>query len=66
MFWQNLREATIKGIESRENDIQSSIEDAGKSKNELENLNHEAEKIIAKARSDAQEIRSEAKISAEK
>ena len=37
-----------------------------KAKSELENLNHEAEKIIAKARSDAQEIRSEAKISAEK
>jgi len=56
----------LKALESRENDIQSSIEDAEKAKNELENLNHEAEKIIAKARSDAQEIRSEAKISAEK
>jgi len=56
----------LKALESRENDIQSSIEDAEKAKSELENLNHEAEKIIAKARSDAQEIRSEAKISAEK
>ena len=56
----------LKALESRENDIQSSIEDAEKAKSELENLNHEAEKIIAKARSDAQEIRSEAKIAAEK
>ena len=56
----------LKALESRENDIQSSIEDAEKAKSELENLNHEAEKIITKARLDAQEIRSEAKISAEK
>lgn len=56
----------LKALESRENDIQSSIDDAEKAKSELENLNHEAEKIIAKARLEAQGIRSEAKISAEK
>ena len=56
----------LKALESRENDIQSSIEDAERAKSELENLNHEAEKIITKARLDAQEIRSEAKTSAEK
>jgi len=56
----------LNALESRENDIQSSIEDAKKAKSELENLNQEAEKIIAEARSDAQEIRSEAKTSAEK
>ena len=44
----------LKALESRENDIQASIEDAEKAKSELEN------------RSDAQEIRSEAKTSAEK
>ena len=56
----------LKALESRENDIQASIEDAEKAKSELENLNQKAEKIIAEARSDAQEIRSEAKTSAEK
>jgi F-type H+-transporting ATPase subunit b len=56
----------LNALESRENDIQSSIEDAKKAKSELEHLNEEAEKIIAEARSEAQEIRSEAKISAEK
>ena len=53
-------------LESRENDIQSSIENAKKAKSELEQLNDESEKIIAEARSEAQEIRSEAKASAEK
>tara|TARA_B100000073_G_scaffold284396_1_gene245668 strand:+ start:48 stop:617 length:570 start_codon:yes stop_codon:yes gene_type:complete len=56
----------LKALESRENDIHSSIEDAKKAKNELENLNQEAGKIIAEARSKAQEIRVEAKTSAEK
>ena len=56
----------LKALESRENDIQASIEDAEKAKSELENLNQEAEKIIAEARSDAQKIRLEAKTSAEK
>ena len=56
----------LKALESREKDIQSSIEDAKKAKSELENLNQEAEKIITEARSEAQEIRSEAKTSAEK
>ena len=37
----------LKALESRENDIQASIEDAEKAKSELENLNQEAEKIIA-------------------
>lgn len=56
----------LKALESRENDIQSSIEDAEKARIELMNLNQKAEEIIAKARSDAQEIRIEAKTSAEK
>ena len=56
----------LKALESRENDIQSSIEDAKKAKSELENLNQRAEKIIAEARSKAQEIRLEAKTFAEK
>ena len=37
----------LKALESRENDIQASIEDAEKAKSELENLNQKAEKIIA-------------------
>ena len=56
----------LKALESRESDIQSSIEDAEKARIELTNLNQKAEKILAQARSDAQEIRSEAKTSAEK
>ena len=56
----------LKALESRENDIHSSIEQAVKAKSELQNLNQEAEKIIADAQSEAQQIRSEAKISAEK
>ena len=56
----------LNALENREKDIQSSIEDAKKAKNELEQLNEEAEKIIAEARIDSQEIRSEAKASAEK
>ena len=56
----------LSALESRENDIQSSIENAKKAKSELEQLNDESEKIIAEARSEAQEIRTEAKASAEK
>ena len=56
----------LSALESRENDIQSSIENAKKAKSELEQLNDKSEKIIAEARSEAQEIRSEAKASAEK
>ena len=56
----------LQALESRENDIQSSIENAKKAKSELENLNQEAEKITAEARFEAQQIRSDAKTSAEK
>jgi F-type H+-transporting ATPase subunit b len=53
-------------VESRENTIKSSLEDAEKAKTELERLNVESEEIMAKARSEAQTIRVEAKSGAEK
>tara|TARA_B100001245_G_C22724215_1_gene351819 strand:+ start:47 stop:622 length:576 start_codon:yes stop_codon:yes gene_type:complete len=56
----------LAALESRENTIKSSLEDAVKAKTELERLNAESEEIIAKARSEAQTIRVEAKSAAEK
>ena len=56
----------LAALESRENTIKSSLEDAEKAKTELEHLNAESEEIIAKARSEAQTIRVEAKSAAEK
>ncbi len=56
----------LAALESRENTIKSSLEDAEKAKTELERLNAESEEIIAKARSEAQTIRVEAKSAAEK
>ena len=56
----------LTALESRENTIKSSLEDAEKAKLELERLNTESEEIIAKARSEAQSIRTEAKATAEK
>ena len=56
----------LTALESRENTIRSSLEDAEKAKTELERLNTESEKIMAKARSQAQTIRVEAKSAAEK
>ncbi len=56
----------LQALESREEEIRSSLEDAEKARNELVNLNDESEKILAKARSEAQQIRLEAKSSAEK
>ena len=53
-------------LETRENTIKSSLEDAEKAKTELERLNAESEEIMAKARSEAQTIRVEAKSAAEK
>ena len=53
-------------LESRENTIKSSLEDAEKAKQELERLNTESEAIISEARSEAQSIRVEAKSAAEK
>jgi len=53
-------------LESRENTIKSSLEDAEKAKQELERLNAESEAIISEARSEAQSIRVEAKSAAEK
>ena len=60
--WRPLLEA----LESRENTIKSSLDDAEKAKQELESLNAETETIISEARSEAQSIRLEAKSSAEK
>ncbi len=56
----------LTALESRENIIKSSLEDAEKAKTELERLNAESEEIMAKARSEAQTIRVEAKSAAEK
>ena len=53
-------------LESRENTIKSSLEDAEKAKQELERLNAETETIISEARSEAQSIRLEAKSVGEK
>jgi len=53
-------------LESRENTIKSSLEDAEKAKQELERINTESEAIIAEARSEAQSVRVEAKSVAEK
>ena len=60
--WKPLLEA----LESRENTIKSSLEDAENAKLELERLNDESEKILAEARSEAQQIRMDAKSAAEK
>tara|TARA_B100000586_G_C19953281_1_gene360563 strand:+ start:33 stop:608 length:576 start_codon:yes stop_codon:yes gene_type:complete len=56
----------LKALESRENTIKSSLDDAEKAKQELESLNAETETIISEARSEAQSIRLEAKSAAEK
>ena len=53
-------------LEDRENLIKSSLDDAEKAKLELERLNEESEKIMAKARVEAQEILAEGKATAEK
>ena len=60
--WRPLLEA----LESRENTIKSSLDDAEKAKQELESLNAETETIISEARSEAQSIRLEAKSAGEK
>ena len=60
--WRPLLEA----LESRENTIRSSLDDAEKAKQELESLNAETETIISEARAEAQSIRLEAKSAAEK
>ena len=56
----------LKMLEDRENLIKSSLEDAEKAKLELQWLNEESEKMLNKARSDAQEILTEGKATAEK
>ena len=56
----------LKMLEERENLIKNSLNDAEKAKLELERLNEESEKIMAKARVDAQEILAESKSTAEK
>ena len=56
----------LKMLEDRENLIKSSLEDAEKAKLELQRLNEESEKMLNKARSDAQEILTEGKATAEK
>jgi len=55
----------LKALETRENEISQSLEDAEKAKQELERLNAESDEIIAKARSEAQGIVSEGKKAAE-
>ena len=56
----------LAALESRESTIRASLDDAEKAKQELERINVESEEIIAKAQSNAQGIRSEAKAAAEK
>ena len=56
----------LEALESRENTIKSSLDNAEKAKQELESLNTETETIISEARSEAQSIRLEAKSAAEK
>ena len=56
----------LKMLEERENLIKSSLDDAEKAKLELERLNEESEKIMAKARVEAKEILAEGKTTAEK
>ena len=55
----------LKALETRENEISQSLEDAEKAKQELERLSAESDEIIAKARSEAQGILSEGKKAAE-
>ena len=55
----------LKALETRENEISQSLEDAKKAKQELERLSAESDEIIAKARSEAQGIVSEGKKAAE-
>ena len=56
----------LKMLKDREDLIRSSLEDAEKAQIELANLNAEREKIINKARSEAQSILSEGKVAASK
>ena len=56
----------LKMLDERETMIKSSLDDAEKAKLELERLNEESEKIMAKARAEAQEILAEGKATAEK
>ena len=56
----------LKMLEERENLIKNSLDDAEKAKLELEKLSEESEKIMAKARVDAQQIIAESKSTAEK
>ena len=55
----------LKALETREDEISQSLEDAEKAKQELERLSAESDEIIAKARSEAQGIVSEGKKAAE-
>ncbi len=56
----------LKMLQDREDMVRSSLEDAEKTKSELERLNEESEAIMAKARSEAQSILADGKAAAEK
>ncbi|MEE2765207.1 MAG: F0F1 ATP synthase subunit B [Candidatus Neomarinimicrobiota bacterium] len=56
----------LAALEERENKIKNSLEDAEKATAELERINVKSEEIIAKARSEAQSIRVEAKAATER
>ena len=56
----------LAALEERENKIKNSLEDAEKATAELERINVKSEQIIAKARSEAQSIRVEAKAATER
>ena len=55
----------LKALETRENEISQSLEDAEKAKQELDRLSAESDEIIAKSHSEAQGIVSEGKKAAE-
>jgi len=56
----------LTALKEREDKINKSLDDADKAKLELEKINNQSEKIILKAKTDALEIHSEAKVMAEK
>ncbi len=56
----------LKALSEREEKIRSSLEQAEEAQHKLEQLNEEGEKIIGKARSEAQSIVADGKAAAEK
>ena len=53
----------LQALKDREEGIKFSLQDAEKARKDLSSLNEESEKILAEARSEAMQIRSDAKAS---